>query len=258
MSNSPLLWLLIAVSPSETFTIDVAYVGPKLAHCVICSLLAVDFLFLTGGGVRERERGVVLANVLPPTGHGLSAGVELHAIGPVDVQVTEERAVPAAEGVVGDGYRNGDVDANHPCGNFGLEALGGGAVIGEDRGAVAVSVALDQIEGVVESVNSNDAQHWSEDLIGVDPHVNGDLIEETRPEPIAFRRSLGLKVASVYGDLRSFRFAYSHVRSHAIAVLRGDQRAHLGVRVRAITDRESRHARSDPFDQLVTAAAHRH
>ena len=76
----------------------------------------------------EAQRRVVLTDVCPTTRHGLAPRVELDAIGTVDVKVTEERVVPSPKGVVRDGHRNGDVDADHARFHFGLEALRGAAV----------------------------------------------------------------------------------------------------------------------------------
>ena len=69
---------------------------------------------------------------------------KLHALGAVGVGVAEQRALPAAEGVVGHRHRDRHVDADHADLDLVLEPAGRAAVVGEDRGAVAVRVGVDQ------------------------------------------------------------------------------------------------------------------
>jgi hypothetical protein len=89
------------------------------------------------------ERRMVLSDVPPPTRDSLTPRIEAHAVGSVDVQVTEERAIPAAEGVVGDGNRNGNVNSHHARVYFSFKTLGRCPIAGEDSGTVAVPVAID-------------------------------------------------------------------------------------------------------------------
>lgn len=46
-----------------------------------------------------------------------------------------------------------------------------GAICGENGGTVAIWVAVDQVDGVVESVGLKDNQHGSENLLCVAPHL---------------------------------------------------------------------------------------
>ena len=79
----------------------------------------------------------VRGGVEPAAGDGLLAGEEVEPVDAVGLGVAEERVLPAAEGVVGDGNGDGHVDADHADLHLVLEAAGGAAVVGEDRGAVA-------------------------------------------------------------------------------------------------------------------------
>ena len=54
---------------------------------------------------------------------------------------------------------------------------GGGAVVGEDGGAVAVRVVVDERNGLVKVGRLQDHQHWAEDLLLVAGHLG--LPEET-------------------------------------------------------------------------------
>src|SRR4051794_41983974 len=81
------------------------------------------------------RRGV--SRVRPAGGDDLAAGVEVRAVVAVDVVVTEERVLPATEGVVADGDRDRDVHADHAGLDLQLEAAGGGAAPGGGSGARA-------------------------------------------------------------------------------------------------------------------------
>ena len=79
----------------------------------------------------------------------LAAGVEVDALGAVHVGVAEEAGLPAAEAVVADRHRDRHVDADHADVDVPLELAGRAAVAGEDRGAVAVRVGVDQRHALV-------------------------------------------------------------------------------------------------------------
>src|SRR5206468_10500836 len=67
-------------------------------------------------GLWEAEVDLAGGWVGPAAGDDLAAGVELDRLGPVRVQVAEQRVLPAAEAVVGDGDRDRDVDTDHARG----------------------------------------------------------------------------------------------------------------------------------------------
>src|SRR6188508_3444449 len=65
-------------------------------------------------GLREAEVDLARGRVGPAARDRLRPRVEVDALRAVDVPVTEERALPAAERVVGDRHRDGYVDPHHP------------------------------------------------------------------------------------------------------------------------------------------------
>ena len=103
----------------------------------------VRYLFV----LREAQVEAAVAGVEPAGGDDLVAGVEAEALGAVRVGVAEQRGLPAAEGVVADRDRDRDVDPDHADLDLVLVPAGRAAVVGEDRGAVAVGVAVDQRRG---------------------------------------------------------------------------------------------------------------
>jgi hypothetical protein len=58
------------------------------------------------------------------------------------------------------------------------EVAGRVAVAGEERGAVAELVVVDELEGGLEVVGADDAEDGSEDLFLVDAHGGLDVVEE--------------------------------------------------------------------------------
>jgi len=134
---------------------------------------------------------------------GFQAGVEADAFGAVDGVVAEEGTLPSAEAVEGHGDRNGDVDADHTGLHAASEVAGGVAVAGEDAGAVAVLVVVDELQGRLEVVGADDAEDGSEDLFFVDAHGGLDVVEEGGAEEEAvfscqlFVVSCQLRVAAV-------------------------------------------------------------
>ena len=93
----------------------------------------------------------------PARGHGLEAGVEAHAFGAVDGVIAEQRPLPAAEGVVGDRNRDRHIDADHADFDRRGEGAGSVSVAGEDGGAVAVFVAVDELGGFLIAARARNA-----------------------------------------------------------------------------------------------------
>jgi len=100
--------------------------------------------------------------------------------------VAEEGALPSAEAVEGHGHGDGDVDADHAGLDAAGEVAGGVAVAGEDAGAVAELVVVDELEGGLEVVGADYAQDGSEDFFFVDTHGGLDVVEEGCAEEEAF------------------------------------------------------------------------
>ena len=71
---------------------------------------------LSSSGVRREVHADVahlLATLGPAGRDNLGLRVEAHTLGTVDVSVTQQRLLPATEGVVGDRDRDRHVDADH-------------------------------------------------------------------------------------------------------------------------------------------------
>src|SRR5664280_955354 len=150
----------------------------------------------TGGGGSGRRR--------PAGGDRLQPGVEADALHAVDVGVAEQRLLPPAERVVGHGYRDGDVDPDHPDLHVATEPPGGTPVPGEDRRTVAVGIGVHQVDGLVEGIDPEHRQHRAEDLVPVDLHRRRHPIDQAGPEEEPGIAAGDLDLPAVHHDVGSF------------------------------------------------------
>lgn len=124
-------------------------------------------LFLGGDGVLG----------LPQTGDGLPLGVEAQTVLAVEVAHagTGDGFLVAGEAEHGQGHWDGDVDTNLAGLELLLEQRRRGSAAGEDGRAVAVRVAVDQIQCFLRRLHVQAHQHRSEDLFCVALHVGLDV-----------------------------------------------------------------------------------
>jgi hypothetical protein len=173
-----------------------------------------DSLFVLG----EAEFDAAVAGVEPAAGDGLAAGEELRTVHAVGVGIAEQRGFPAAEAVVGHRHWDRHVDADHADLDLVLESPGRATVVGEDRRAVAIRVGVDQIQRVVVGLDAHHREHGSEDLVGVDAHLGGDVVDQRGAEPEPVLTTVGLHVAPVDDDLGAVGLAGVDVGGHLVAV----------------------------------------
>ena len=91
-------------------------------------------------------------------------GVELDGVAALAVEVAEEAVLPSAEGEVGHGRGDSDVDADIAGGRFVAEFAGGGATSGEERGLISVGALANELDGFVNRVSVNQAEYRSENF----------------------------------------------------------------------------------------------
>src|SRR3546814_9954787 len=94
----------------------------------------------------------------------LVLGPEAHALHAVLIDVAETRALPAAEGVVGDRHRDRHVDADHADVDAGGEFARGMAVAREDRDAFAILMARGQRQRFLEILRADHLEDGAENL----------------------------------------------------------------------------------------------
>jgi len=159
--------------------------------------------------------------------------------------ISEERALPSTEAVEGHGNGNGHIDADHAC----LDTVGKGsrrvAVAGEDGGAVAELMVVDEFKCGFEGIGADDAEDRSEDLFAIDAHVGFYVIEEAGAEKEAFAaREDG--VTSIDEEGCTFGASEVEVTADAVKMLAGDERAEIGFGFGAGRDLQGSDAGAEP------------
>src|ERR1700692_706930 len=100
----------------------------------------------------------------PAFDYDFFVGVELDGVAALAVEVAEETVLPSAEGEVGHGRGDSDVDADVAGGRFVAEAARGRSARGEERRLIAVGAAFQKGEGFIHAVGVNKAEHGTENL----------------------------------------------------------------------------------------------
>ena len=187
----------------------------------------------------------------PALGDGLAAGEEVHAVGAVHAVVAKRGALPAAEAVVGDRHRQRHVDADHADLDVVAEVARRFAVAGEDAGAVAVFVGVDQVHRFCHRADAHHAQHRAENFFLVGCHARLDVVEQRAADEIAVLVAGHGQRAAVDRDGGALLFGAVDIADDLVAVLRGDQRAHVVAVVGAGPDFHRGHPLLEVGDQLI-------
>src|SRR4029079_1875784 len=118
-------------------------------------------------------------------------------IGSMLVEIAESRAFPAAEGVIGERYRDRHVDADHADLNARREIARRIAVTSIDRDAIAIFVVIGKREALFIGFGAHHREHRTEDLFLVDAHVLGYVVEQRAAEEEAVLIALHLEATAV-------------------------------------------------------------
>jgi len=166
------------------------------------------------------------------------------------VEVAEERAFPTAEAVIRHGDGDGDVHADHAALAIELKLAGCAAVAGEDGGAVAKGVFVDEAEAFGVGGDAGDGEDGAEDFVLVAAHAGGDGIEEGGSEEEAFAMAGGVE-AAIDDDAGTFGDGGIEIGGYPVAVLAGDERAHFGGVLGSGADLDPGHAGADGVDEGI-------
>ena len=71
----------------------------------------------------------------------------------VEVRISQERSLWASKGHHRQGDRNRDIDANLANVNVLSELSSSGSISGEDGSTIAIAIAVDQLNGLIQGVN---------------------------------------------------------------------------------------------------------
>ena len=155
------------------------------------------------------------------------AGVELNALGALDVQVAEERAVPAGEREPGHRRRHADVDADHARVEMLLELPGGVTAAREDRRAVAEFAFVADGDRFVEIARRGPPTAPGRKSLPSKPASRASRWSTTLgPSKKAVRVEIA---AAIERDRRAFALGDVQIAGDAIAVLGPNHRTHVDV-----------------------------
>src|SRR5690606_26081051 len=162
---------------------------------------AYQTLLQGDGGV---DRSGLFIIIKPARGNGLGLGVEQDDLLAVRTQVAQLGAARATEGEQRYRHRNRHVDPDLTHIDVFLEAAGNATGAGEDGGAVAVRVGVDDLDGIVQRVGFHHAEHRPEDLGVVHAHAGLDASQDGRADEVAIGVTGHLRVATVQHQLGPF------------------------------------------------------
>src|SRR5271169_5494517 len=200
---------------------------------------------------RNDELGALLYAGWPARRHCLGLGVEADRVRAVLVEVAEARALPAAEGVVGERHRDGEIHPDHADLDTADEITRGIAVAREDGDAVAVFVLGGQPYRLLVILGAHDGEDGTENLLLVDAHLGRHLVEQTAAHEIALLIALELKAAAVDNEPGAFLYAEIDVAFDFFQVRPRDHRSVIGLRVARGTDLQALDPRHQLFQQNV-------
>lgn len=135
---------------------------------------------------------------LPKTRHSLLLRVKLQSRLPIKRVRASARhtLLVAREAEHRQGHRDGHVDANLPSFDLFLETRRGGAGRGEDGGAVAVFVGVDELDGFIQRVDVKAYEDGAEDFF---------FVAAVRQRGSARRRSVGNRLEGMLTSCPSSR-----------------------------------------------------
>ena len=172
-------------------------------------------------------------------------GIEFDGIAALAVEVAEEAVLPSAEGEVGHGRGDSDVDADVSGGRFVTETAGGGTAGGEQRRLVTVDAAFEKGQGFVHVIGVHEAKNRAEDFGVGEIAGGGDVVENRRLHEVAVVVISDAGVTSVEENFCALLLAEADQRFDSLFALRRDHRAHLHVFIEAVAGFEFRRGVGD-------------
>lgn len=124
----------------------------------------------------------------------------------VEVEITSEGVLVSGEGEHGEGNGDGDVDTNLTGVDFVLEFSGVRTRSGEERATITPTVIVDELDGFIKGVDSDNTEDGAEDFFLVAGHFGGDVIEDGGSDEVTLG-VLGVdEASSIKRDLGTLLF----------------------------------------------------
>eukprot|EP01022_Parablepharisma_sp_SALTPOND_P009847 TRINITY_DN14066_c0_g1_i1.p1 TRINITY_DN14066_c0_g1~~TRINITY_DN14066_c0_g1_i1.p1 ORF type:complete len:1308 (-),score=476.92 TRINITY_DN14066_c0_g1_i1:655-4578(-) len=209
----------------------------------------------------QGDGGVDLAGFfirgVPARGDGLGLGPEGHGLLAVGAEVAQLGGARTGEAEIRHRHRDRHVDPDLADVDLVLELARRIAGAGEDGGAVAVGVGIDEGDGVIQGFQFDDAHGRAEDFLGVDIHLRLDAREDGRADEVAVLAAGHRAVAAIQQQLGALLHANADQAFHAGLGRCRDQRADIGLAVGTGTDLHGL-GTLDDFRDPFTGLAHQH
>lgn len=139
----------------------------------------------------------LLGFLLPAGSNSLPLSVELNSTLAIEVRDTPHAILVASEGEHREGNGDGQVDSELASLDLSLPLAGGVAILGEDSSSISPPVIVDQIDGFLERVGTDDNHNWSENFLVIDVHAWLHVINDGWSNPISIGVALNLNTSSI-------------------------------------------------------------
>src|SRR5215216_2819344 len=196
--------------------------------------------------------------LLPPLYDDLPLSVELHAVAPGGVQVTEEGVLPAGEREVSNGSGDAYVHPNHAAFHLSTELPRRSSIPREDASRVAVAGFVYGLYSLVEVLHALDGQDGAKDLLLGYLHLGGNVVEDggTQEEASIF----SVVSPAVHDKAGALFLAPGDPAGDALLGLGRGNGGYAGVRVSPPIQTRAHPGlpryTGEPFHQLVADVAH--
>lgn len=145
----------------------------------------------------------------------------------VEVEITSEGVLVSGEGEHGQGDGDGDIDTNLTSVDFVLEFSGVGTRSGEERATITPTVIVDELDGFIEGVDSDNTEDGAEDFFLVAGHFGSNVIEDGGSDEVTLG-VLGVdEASSIKRNLGTFLFGLVNVVNDSFFQSRINERAEI-------------------------------
>jgi len=182
--------------------------------------------------VRSLELAAVLLG--PAFDYDFLVGVELDGVPALAMEIAEETVLPSAEGKVGHGRRDSDVDTDVAGGSFVAEAARRRSARRKKRCLIAVDALLEKGESFVHAVGVNETEHGTEDFRVGEIAGRRNVVENRWVHEVAGFIFRNFRVAAVEQNLRTLLFAEPDERFDTLFALLRDYWAHLHIFIETV------------------------
>mmetsp|Transcript_42388 Transcript_42388/g.106937 ORF Transcript_42388/g.106937 Transcript_42388/m.106937 type:complete len:468 (-) Transcript_42388:382-1785(-) len=167
---------------------------------------------------------------LPHRSDGLGLCVKVHTHLAIEVRGSQERTTRSSERKERQRNRDRNVDTNLTNIDLSLILASSGTAASEQGSTVPVGVAVDESDGLIQSICLEADEHRAKDLLLVAAHLRGHASDDGRGQEVALRVAGHLDATAIQSDGRTLLFSAGDQLLGAAESLRRDHRAEVGSR----------------------------